>query len=412
MVLKSHKRAIAWKLSDIKGINPEVCTHKILMEEDFEPVVQHQRRVNPKIHDIIKQEVLKLFDARLIYPIPDSPWVSPVHCVPKKGGFTVVENKENKLILTRLVMGWRVCINYWIEVDKAKVDVITKLPHPTTVKDIRSFLGHAGFYLRFIKDFSKIARPMTRLLEKDTPFLFSKECVEAFPTLKRKLTEAPILIATDWDMPFELMCDASDFAISAVLGQHQEKHFRPIHYASKTMTEAESNCTIMEKEMLAVVYAFEKFRSYLIKNKSIMYTDHSALKYLFAKKDSKARLLRKISQRDEMPQNSIQVREIFDVWGIDFMGPFSSSRGNKYILVAIDYLSKWVEAKALPTNDARVVCKFLKNLLGRFGTPRAIINDRGTHFCNDQFAKVMLKYGVTHRLATPYHPQISGHVEV
>nr|GEV99771.1 reverse transcriptase domain-containing protein [Tanacetum cinerariifolium] len=133
---------------------------------------------------------------------------------------------------------------------------------------------------------------MTRLLEKDTPFIFSKECVEVFQTLKRELTKAPILIAHDWDMPFELMCDASDFAIGAVLGQRQDKHFRPIHYASKTMTEAESNFTTTKKKMLAVVYAFEKFRSYLIMNKSIVYTDHSALKYLFTKKNSKARLLR------------------------------------------------------------------------------------------------------------------------
>ncbi|GJR08088.1 reverse transcriptase domain-containing protein [Tanacetum coccineum] len=120
----------------------------------------------------------------------------------------------------------------------------------------------------------------------------------------------------------------------------------------------------------------------------------------------------KISQKDEMPQNAIQVCEIFDVWGIDFMGPFLSSRGNKYILVAVDYLSKWVEAKALPTNDARVVVKILKSLFARFGTPCAIISDRGTHSCNDQFAKVMLKYGVTHRLSTAYHPQTSRQVEV
>nr|GEZ31992.1 reverse transcriptase domain-containing protein [Tanacetum cinerariifolium] len=179
-----------------------------------------------------------------------------------------------------------------IEDNKAKVDVITKLPHPTTIKGIRSSLGDAGFYRRFIKDFSKIARPMTQLLEKDTPFLFSKECVEAFQTLKRKLTEAPILIAPDWDMPFELMCDASDFAIGVVLGQHQEKHFKLIHYASNTMTDAESNYTTMEKEMLVVVYALENFWFYLIMNKSIVYTDHSTLKYLFAKLDSKERLLR------------------------------------------------------------------------------------------------------------------------
>ncbi|GJW35739.1 reverse transcriptase domain-containing protein [Tanacetum coccineum] len=335
-VLKSHKRALAWQLSDIKGINPEFYTHKILMEDDFKSAVQHQIRVNPKIHEVIKKEVLKLLDAGLIYPISDSPWVSPVHCVPKKGGFTVVENDENELIPTRLVTGWRVCIDYrklndatrkdhfplpfmdqmlerlagneyycfldgfsgyfqipidphdqekttftcpygtfayrrmpfglcnapgtfqrcmmaifhdmiektmevfmddfsvfgnsfgnclsrldkilkrcedtnlclnWekshfmvkecivlghkiskngIEVDKAKVDVIAKLPYPTTVKGFRSFLCHAGFYRRFIKDFSKISRPMTRLLEKNTPFIFSDECFQAFETLKKK----------------------------------------------------------------------------------------------------------------------------------------------------------------------------------------------------------------------------------
>nr|GEW79854.1 reverse transcriptase domain-containing protein [Tanacetum cinerariifolium] len=313
-VLKSHKRAIAWKLSDIKGIDPGFCTHKILIEEDFEPAVQHQRRVNPKIHDVIKQEVIKLLEAGLIYPISNSPWVSPVHCVPKKRGFTVVENEDNELISSRLVTELSLPFRkdaeeQGIEVDKAKVDVITKLPHPITVKGIRSFLVHAGFYLRFIKDFSKIARPMTRLLEKDTPFIFSKECVEAFQTLKRKLTEAPILIAPDWDMPFELMCDASDFAIGAVLGQRQDKHFSPIHYANKTMTKAESNYTTTKKEMLAVVYAFEKFRSYLIMNKSIMYTDHSALKYLFAKKDSKARLLRWVLLLQEFTFKVIDTKE-------------------------------------------------------------------------------------------------------
>nr|GEX43022.1 reverse transcriptase domain-containing protein [Tanacetum cinerariifolium] len=111
-VLKSHKRAITWKISDIKGIDPRLCTHKILMEDDFKPMVQHQRRVNPKIHEVIKKEVIKLFDAGIIYPISDSPWVSPVHCVPKKGGMTVIKNEDNELIPTRLVTGWRVCIDY------------------------------------------------------------------------------------------------------------------------------------------------------------------------------------------------------------------------------------------------------------------------------------------------------------
>ncbi|GJS46793.1 reverse transcriptase domain-containing protein [Tanacetum coccineum] len=275
--------------------------------------------------------------------------------------------KSHFMVKEGIVLGHKISKS-GIEVDRAKIDVIAKLPHPTTVKGVRSFLGHAGL----------------------------------------------------GNEPFELMCDASDFALGAVLGQRHEKHFRPIHYASKTMNEAESRYTTTEKEMLAVVYAFEKFRSYLVMNKCTVYTDHSALKYLFAKKDSKANcsgwvrsfksspFIRqgKISQRDEMPQNSIQVCEIFDVWGIDFMGPFPSSRGNKYILVAVDYLSKWVEAKALPTNDARVVCKFLKSLFARFGAPRAIISDRGTIFAMTKFAKVMLKYGVTHVYQAYIHKQV------
>nr|GEW92368.1 reverse transcriptase domain-containing protein [Tanacetum cinerariifolium] len=228
--------------------------------------------------------------------------------------------KSHFMVKDGIVLGHKIS-KEWIEVDKAKVNVITKLPHPTTVTGIRSFLGHVGFYRRFIKDFSKIARPMTRLLEKDTTLLFSKECVEAFQTLKRKLTEAHILIPPDWDMPFELMCDASDFAIGAVLGQRQDKHFRPIHYASKTMTEAESNYTTTEKEMLAVVYAFEKFRSYLIMNKSIVYTEHSALKYLFAKKDSKARLLQ------NPHQNVLDTKEINESFPLETLN-LVSTRGN------------------------------------------------------------------------------------
>nr|GEV15957.1 hypothetical protein [Tanacetum cinerariifolium] len=295
-----------------------------------------------------------------------------------------------------------------IEVDRAKVDVIAKLPHSTTVKGVRSFLGHAGFYRHFIQDFSKIARPMTHLLKKETPFIFSKECIDAFNTVKKKLTEAPILVVPDWNFPFELMWDASDYAIGAVLGQRKLKHFQPIHYASKTMTEAQIHYTTIEKEMLTIIYAFEKFRPYLVLSKSIL------LKFSkLAMRDLPGDIMVPISQRrrDEMLQNSIQVCKIFDIWGIDVIGPFPSSKGNKYILVAVDYLSKWVEAKTLPTNDARVVVKFLKSLFSRFGIPRAIISDRGTHFCNDQFTHVMIKYGVTHRLAIAYHPQTSGQVK-
>nr|GEY22866.1 reverse transcriptase domain-containing protein [Tanacetum cinerariifolium] len=425
-VLKSHKQAIAWKIFDIKGIDPRFCTHKILMEKDYKPAVQSQRRVNPKIHDVIKKEVIKLLDAGMIYLISDSPWVSPIHCVPKKGGMTIVANENNELIPTRLVTGWRVCIDYrklndatrkdhfplpfmdqmlerlagneyycfldgfsghknlksGIEVDRVKVDVIAKLPYPTTVKGVRSFLGHAGFYRRFIQDFFKIARPMTHLLEKETPFVFSKECVDAFDTLKKKLTEAPILVVPDWNLPFELMCDATIDILKAC-------HEGP--------TGGHHGANLTAKKIFDAGLFWP----------SIYRDAHDMIKSI-----DTCQRQGKISQRDEMPQNTIQVCEIFDVRGIDFRGPFPSSKGNKYILVAVYYLSKWVESKVLPTNDARVVVKFLKSLFSRFGIPRAIISDRGTHFCNDQFTRVMIKYGVTHRLATAYHPQTSGQVEV
>ncbi|GJS57039.1 reverse transcriptase domain-containing protein [Tanacetum coccineum] len=204
-----------------------------------------------------------------------------------------------------IVLGHKISKNR-LEVDRAKVDVIAKLPPPTTVKGVRSFLGHAGFYRRFIQDFSKIARPMTHLLEKDTPFIFSDECLASFKILKKRLTEAPILVSPDWDLPFELMCDASDYAVGAVLGQRKDKYFRPIHYASKTLSDAQTNYTVTEKELLAVVYAFEKFRSYLVLSKTIVYTDHSALKYLFNKQDAKPRLIRWVLLLQEF---TIEIRD-------------------------------------------------------------------------------------------------------
>nr|GEY13189.1 hypothetical protein [Tanacetum cinerariifolium] len=369
-VLKSHKRAVAWKIFDIKGIDPRFYTHKILMEDDYKPAVQSQRPVGES-NPLRSQEGRKLNDAtrKDHFPLPFMDQMlrrlagNEFYCF--LDGFLEYfqipidpQDQEKTTFtcpygtFTYRSMPFGLCnapghkiSKSGIEVDRAKVDVIAKLPHPTTVKGVRSFLGHAGFYRRFIQDFSKISRPMTHLLEKETHFVFFKECIDAFNTSKKNLTKAPILVVPDWNFPFELMCDASDYAIGSVLGQCKTKHFQPIHYASKTMTEAQIHYTTTEKEMLAVVYAFEKFRPYLVLSKSIVYTDHSALKYLLNKQDAKPTLLR---------------------WGIDFMGPFPSSKGKKNILVAVDYLSKWVEAKALPTNDARVVVKFLKSLFSRF----------------------------------------------
>nr|GFA34661.1 reverse transcriptase domain-containing protein [Tanacetum cinerariifolium] len=306
-VLKSYKRAIAWKLSDIQGINPEFCTHKILIEEDYKPTVQHQRRVNPKIHDVIKKEEKTTFTCpygtfayrSMPFGLCNAPdtfqrcMLAIFHDMVEKtmevfmDDFSVFGNSfEN--CLSRLDKMLKMCEDTNLSLNWEKSHFMVKegivLGHKISKNRIE--VDKAKF-----NDFSKISRSMTHLLEKNTPFIFSEECIKVFHTLKKKLTKAPILIAPNWDLPFEPMCDASDFAIGAVLGQRHEKHFKPIHYASKTMNDTESNYTMTEKEMLAVVYAFEKFRSYLIMNKSIVYMDHSALKYLFAKKDAKARLL-------------------------------------------------------------------------------------------------------------------------
>ncbi|GJW32415.1 reverse transcriptase domain-containing protein [Tanacetum coccineum] len=597
-ILKKHKQAFAWKTTDIRGICLSFCKHKIQLLDDKKPVVQKQRRLNPNMQEVVKKEIMKLLDTGIIYPIADSPWVSPIHCVPKKGGIT---NENDELVLTRTITGWRVCIDYrklneatakdhfplpfmdqmlerlarnkylcfldgfsgyfqipidpndqekttftcpfdtysyrrmpfslcnapatfqrcmlaifhdmieesvevfmddfsvfgnsfdtclnnldkmlqrcedahlvlnWdkchfmvkegivlghkvssvgLEVDKAKIDVISKLPPPTNIKGIRSFLGHAGFYRRFIKDFSKITRPLTKLLKKDTPFEFDEECQKAFELLKEKLTCAPVIVSPNWNLPFELMCDASDFTVGAVLGQKDVDHLSRLENdEASDDSEVDDNFpgeTLMEIKTKNEPW-FADFANYLVGDiipKGMTYQQKnkffSDLKYYFweepylfkvcpdgiirrcisgpetrtildqchhgpigghygpnitAKKvlDSgfywptiikEAHTLVRlceacqktgnISKRDEMPLNNIQVCEIFDIWGIDFMGPFPKSYKFEYILVAVDYVSKWATAQALPTNDARVVITFLKKLFYRFGMPKALISD-------------------------------------
>nr|GEU49464.1 reverse transcriptase domain-containing protein [Tanacetum cinerariifolium] len=342
-VLKSHKQAIAWKLSDIKGINPEFYTHKILMEDYFEPAVQHQRRVNPKLHEVIKKEVLKLLGTGLIYHISDSPWVSPVHYVPKKGGFTVVENKENELIPTRLVTGWHVCIDY------RNLNEATRKDHfPLPFMDQMLKRLARNEYYCFLNGFAGYLQiPINPKDQEKTTFtcLYGTFAYQVF------------------------MDDFSVFgnSIETCLS-HSDKMLKRCEDTNLCLNWEKSH--FMVKEGIVLGHKISKNGIELDK--------------------AKVNVIAKLPHPTTVK------------------GPFPSSRGNKYILLAVDYLSKWVEAKALLTNDARVVCKFLKSLFSRFRTPRAIISDCGMHFCNDQFAKVMLKYGVTHRLATAYHPQTIG----
>ena len=179
-----------------------------------------------------------------------------------------------------------------IEVDKAKVDVIKTLPYPTNVRGIRSFLGHAGFYRRFIKDFSKITEPMCKLLQKDVEFHFTEDCKKAFDKLKDMLTTSPIIQPPDWTLPFEILCDASNQAMGAILGQKVGRASHVIHYTSKSLNNAQSNYSTTEKEHLAIVFASDKLHSYLLGTKVIVYSDHAALKYLLKKKESKPQLIR------------------------------------------------------------------------------------------------------------------------
>nr|XP_009774766.1 PREDICTED: uncharacterized protein LOC104224764 [Nicotiana sylvestris] len=481
-VLREHKRALGWTMSDIKGISIAFCMHKILMEDGHKPSIA----------------------------------ISP-------------EDQEKTTFTCP-------CGTY----------AFKRMP-----------FGLCNAPATFQRCMMAIFTDMIeRLLEKDVAFKFDDTCLKAFEELKGRLVTAPIIIAPDWEQPFELMCDASNLVVGAVLGQMRNKIFHSIYYASKTLNPGHMNYTVTEKVLLAVVWAFDKFRSYLVRTKVIVYIDHSAIRYLFEKKDAKPRLIRwvlllqefdleiqdckgtenqvadhlsrlenrnhvaeggaiketfpdeqllaitsstapwyanyvdiiasrvtppeltpdnrrsflhdvrlhmwdepflhrlcadqlvrrcvpkkemsvilhschassygghhggdktaqkvlqsgfywpkwfrdahafvkmcdrcqrtgTITKKHEMPLQNILVVKLFDVWGIDFMGPFPYSNGHRYILVAVDYVSKWVEAIALPSNDAKVVVSFVKkHIFTRFGTSRVLISDGGTHFCNKLF---------------------------
>ena len=399
-ILRENKQALGWKITDLKGISPVVCTHHIYLEEEAKSVRQPQRRLNPYMKEVVRAEVPKLLQAGIIYPISDSTWVSSTQVVPKKSGVTTVHNEKGEEMPTRFTTGWRVCIDYrrlnevtrkdhfllpfvdhllemisshpcycfldgylgyfQIEIaaedqekptftcpfgtyayrrmpfglcnapatfqrcmlsifsdlverimvvytdeitvyggsfeeclinletimhkcieknlvlnwekchfmvnqgivlgniisekgiidDKAKIELISKLPSPTNVKTMRQFLGHACFYRRFIIDFSKIAKPFYKLLKKDAKFIWDADFQKSFEELKAYLTTAPVVRAPNWQLPFKVMCDASDLAIGAVLEQREGGKPYVVYYASKTLNEAQRNYTTIEKELV------------------------------------------------------------------------------------------------------------------------------------------------------------------
>ncbi|KAL4378104.1 hypothetical protein GQ457_02G030500 [Hibiscus cannabinus] len=353
-MMARHKKAIGWTIVDIKRISPAICSHKILLEEGHNNSIEAQRRLNPTMKQVVMKEIIKWLDAGIIFPISDSAWVSPIQCVPKKGGMTVVSNEKNELIPTRTVTGWRVCMDYRklnkaTRKDHFPLPFINQMLDRLAGKSFYCFLdGYSGYnqisiaqedqekttftcpfgtyafrrmpfglcnapatfqrcmmaifsdmvedFLEiFMDDFSVFGDNFDTCLsnlEKDKVFNFDESCAKAFEDLKKQLASAPIVHSPDWSLPFELMCDASEFAVRAVLGQRERKVFHVVYYASKILNDAQLNYTTIEKELLAVVFAFDKFRPYLIGTKVIVHTDHSAIKYLLAKKDAKPRLIR------------------------------------------------------------------------------------------------------------------------
>ncbi|RDX72650.1 Retrovirus-related Pol polyprotein from transposon 17.6, partial [Mucuna pruriens] len=509
--------------------------------------------------DLLEECMEVFMDDFMVYANTFEACLGNLSCVLKRCMETnlVLNYEKCHFMVTKGIVLGHLVSNRGIKVKKEKVNIITSLPKPASVRDVRYFLGQVGFYRRFIKNFSKIALPLSKLLQKDLDFVFDEACVKAFEELKTRLTSTPILQAPNWELPFETGKPAHEIA-----------------YASRTMAPTQMNYTTTKKELLAIVFALDKFRAYLLGSKVIVFSDHAALKYLLKKQDAKSRLIQwmlllqepnleirdrkgadnkvvdhlsrikgkvdlvpirddfpdeqlrlvshsqpwfvdicnflvpsifppsaskyykekiqsdakhykwddpylwrccndciirrcildseirsvlhffhsaprgshyrstrtakkvlgfywstifrdshqfvstceqcqkagmTINHRNEMPQQPVLFCEIFDIWGIDFMGPFPISNGYSYILLAAYYVSRWVEARATKTNNAKVVVDFLKyNIFCRFSVPKALINDQGTHFCNRVMSSLLEKYGVEHRIATPYHPQTNN----
>ncbi|RVW87081.1 Retrovirus-related Pol polyprotein from transposon 17.6 [Vitis vinifera] len=466
---KRCKKAIGWQISDLKGISPLVCTHHIYMEEEAKPIRQPQRRLNPHLQEVVRAEVLKLLQAGIIYPISDSPWVSPTQVVPKKSGITVVQNEKGEEIATRLTsdqekttftcpfgtyayrrMPFGLC-NAPATFQRCMLSIFSDMVERIMEVFMDDITIYGGTFEECLVNLEAV---LNRCIEKDLVLNWEKchfmvhQGIVLGHIISRKALKLIKQRAPNWQLPFEVMCDASDFAIGAVLGQREDGKPYVIYYASKTLNEAQRNYTTTEKELLAVVFALDKFRAYLVGSFIIVFTDHSALKYLLTKQDAKARLIRWILLLQEF---DLQIRDkkgvenvVADHLSSEWKAKTGSTSLQRFMLIIgkspflFKYCADQIIRKCVPEEEQQgssaiamrmhveatlplrkhhegvairvylaitfqrcphhvVVLNFLREHFSRFGVPKAIISDGGTHFCNKPFETLLAKYGVKHK---------------
>ncbi|KAL4385709.1 hypothetical protein GQ457_15G017600 [Hibiscus cannabinus] len=429
--LRQHKEALGWTIADIKGISPTICMHKILLEDNHKPTVDAQRRLNQAMKDMVRKEILKWLDACIIYPISDSEWVSPVQCVPKKGGMTVISNEKNELIPTRTVTGWRVCMDYRTlnkatRKDHFPLPFIDQMLDRLAGKQFYCFLdGYSGYNQIAIapEDQSKttFTCPYGTFAFRQMPF----GLCNAPATFQRCMTA--IFSDLNEDCLEIFMDDFSTFGedfnnclsnLEKVLKRCKETNlvlnWEKCHFmvdegivlghkiSSRGMEVEKAKIEVISK--LPPPTTVKGIRGFL---------GHAEQQQKYYNLDSTGPLYIKMPNFSASNVTDVKGQGIFDVWWIDFMGPFPSSFGNLYILLAVDYVSKWVEAIATTHNDAKTVQRFIKkNIFTRFGIPRVIISDEGRHFDNRRIAAALRKLGINHKLSTAYHPQTNGQAEV
>ncbi|GKB63397.1 reverse transcriptase domain-containing protein, partial [Tanacetum coccineum] len=353
---------------EFPGINLSFCTHKILVEDNFKPVVQPQRRLNPKVQDVVKAKIVKLIDVGLIYAISDSPWVSPIHVVPRKGGMTDGFSGYFPIPLA-------------LE-DQEKTTFTCPYGTFSYRRMLFGLCNAPATFQRCMMDMS-IFRTIEIKDKKGTENLVAGHLSRLENPELEKLNEEAI---RDSFPDEHLMTIHVRIIRRCVFGKELQEILEDCHTGP---AGGHYGADITARKIFEPGFYWPT-----------IFKD--AARYV--REWDACQRAGNISSRNQIPLSNILVSKVFDIWGIDFMGPFLSSRNNKYILVAVDYVSKWVEAEALPTNDARVVVRFFQKLFSRFSVPKALISDRRTHLCNSLLEKTLKKCEVTYRLATPYHP--------